>query len=78
MKTRGAYKLVSAELKAIREVLQLDPQWHPEEPRPSVVFAEWRLPIDDDSLSMVYYYSFHFPMHTWADLILDAMPMSQS
>ncbi|GFU29543.1 hypothetical protein NPIL_351251, partial [Nephila pilipes] len=64
LKTRGSYHLVSAEIKAIHEVKEFNSQWHPKEPRPSVVFAEWRLPSDDDLLSLDYYYRFHFPMHT--------------
>ncbi|GFU12036.1 hypothetical protein NPIL_483031 [Nephila pilipes] len=76
MKTRGSYSLASAEGKAIQEVQQVDPQWHPKEPRPFVVFAEWRLPrIDDDPHSKDYFYRFHFPMQTRADLISDAIPM---
>ncbi|GFT36111.1 hypothetical protein NPIL_336951 [Nephila pilipes] len=75
MKSRGSYSLESAEGKAIQEVKEVDPEWHPKEPRPFVVFAEWRLPIKEDLHSKDYYYRFHFPMQTRADLILDAIPM---
>ncbi|GFS78364.1 hypothetical protein NPIL_593341 [Nephila pilipes] len=75
MKSRGYYSLSSAEGKVIQEVQQVDPQWHPKEPRPFVVFAEWRLPIEEDPHFKDYYYRFHFYIQTRADLILDAFPM---
>ncbi|GFT78913.1 hypothetical protein NPIL_703311 [Nephila pilipes] len=64
MKTREAYNLVSAELKGIEKVQEVDSQWHPKEPRLSVVFEEWRLPTSDALLSLDYYFPMHFPMHT--------------
>ncbi|GFT66278.1 hypothetical protein TNCV_4426041, partial [Trichonephila clavipes] len=51
------------------------PEWHPQEPRPLVVFSEWQLPHDIFGYSPEYYYQFRFRMTTRDDLFLDAVPM---
>ncbi|GFS31830.1 hypothetical protein TNIN_416121 [Trichonephila inaurata madagascariensis] len=75
MKTHGAYDLGEAELTAIRQVREVDPEWNPQEPRPLVVFSEWQLPYDTFGYSPDYYYQFRFRMTTRDDLYLDAVPM---
>ncbi|GFT47177.1 hypothetical protein TNCV_3748111 [Trichonephila clavipes] len=75
MKTLGAYDLGRAELTAIHEVREVHPECNPEEPRPLVVFSEWRLPYHIFGYSPDYYYRFRFKMTTRDDLNLDALPM---
>ncbi|GFT90810.1 hypothetical protein TNCV_2726731, partial [Trichonephila clavipes] len=74
-KTRGGYDLPQAERAAIRQVGEVHPEWHPQEPRPLVVFSEWQLPHDIFGYSPEYYYQFRFRMTTRDDLFLDAVPM---
>ncbi|GFT90794.1 hypothetical protein TNCV_319541, partial [Trichonephila clavipes] len=74
-KTRGGYDLAQAERTAIRQVREVHPEWHPQEPRPLVVFSEWQLPHDIFGYSPEYYYQFRFRMTTRDDLFLDAVPM---
>ncbi|GFV05484.1 uncharacterized protein TNCV_226951 [Trichonephila clavipes] len=74
-KTRGGYDLAQAERTAIRQVREVHPEWHPQEPRPLVVFREWQLPHDIFGYSPEYYYQFRFRMTTRDDLFLDAVPM---
>ncbi|GFT15028.1 hypothetical protein NPIL_10101, partial [Nephila pilipes] len=76
LKTRNGYDLASAEGKAIQDVQEIYPEWQPEEPRPFVVFSEWKLPVDDNDHGRNYFIRFRFPMRTRDDLILDAIPMS--
>ncbi|GFS44660.1 hypothetical protein NPIL_498531 [Nephila pilipes] len=75
LKTRNGYDLASAEGKAIQDVQEMYPEWQPEEPRPFVVFSEWKLPVDDNDHGRNYFIRFRFPMRTRDDLILDAIPM---
>ncbi|GFU02156.1 hypothetical protein TNCV_533631 [Trichonephila clavipes] len=57
------------------EVREVHPEWNSEEPRPLVVFSEWRLPYDIFGYSPDYYYQLRFRMTTRNDLYLDAVPM---
>ncbi|GFT46124.1 hypothetical protein NPIL_704341, partial [Nephila pilipes] len=75
IKKRSLYDLEAEEGKAIRGVQKLHPEWQPEEPRPFVVFSEWKLPVTGWDPSRDSYIRFQFPMQTRDDLILDAIPM---
>ncbi|GFT33327.1 hypothetical protein NPIL_449801, partial [Nephila pilipes] len=78
IKTRKGYDLASTEGKTIQDVQEIYPEWQPEEPRPFVVFSEWKLPVDDNDHGRNYFIRFRFPMRTRDDLILDAIPMTQN
>ncbi|GFS54790.1 uncharacterized protein NPIL_212121 [Nephila pilipes] len=77
IKTRNGYDLASAEGKTIQDVQEIYPEWQPEEPRPFVVFSEWKLPIDDNDHGRNYFIRFRFPMRTRDDLVLDAIPIDE-
>ncbi|GFU08388.1 hypothetical protein NPIL_307631 [Nephila pilipes] len=75
IKPRGFYDLAEEEGKAVERVQEIHPGWQPEEPRPFVVFSEWKRPIIIFDHSEVHYIRFYFPMRTRDDLVLDLIRM---